>query len=169
MSLKTKRIVVPILIVLTIIGLYFVKNSKTSNAITEGLFTFEETKMIDYEMLKRQNLPILINYSSRSCAVCKELIPVLEELNKEYEGKAIIKFIDVRKYPAADDNVPVLLIPTQVFINADGTPFVPKKETADMNFIYNKDEDGNLVITTHQGEFSKQQFIDFLTEMGVSS
>ena len=58
------------------------------------------------------------------------MAPVLKNLNAEMHGKAFIKFDDVWKYYEAAANVPVQVIPTQVFFNADGTPFVPSDELA---------------------------------------
>ena len=58
------------------------------------------------------------------------MAPVLETLNEEMYGKAFIQFADVWQYADVASNVPVQVIPTQVLINADGTPFVPSEDLA---------------------------------------
>ena len=66
--------------------------------------------------------PQLLDFGSKSCIPCKMMAPILEELGREYEGVMDVRFIDVN----LTQNVPlarqhgVQLIPTQVFLSADG-------------------------------------------------
>jgi thioredoxin 1 len=55
------------------------------------------------------------------------MAPVLKTMNAQMQGKAIIKFVDVWKNGDAARDFPVQVIPTQVFINDDGTPYVPSE------------------------------------------
>ena len=86
-------------------------------------------------------------------------------------GKAFIKFVDVWEYAEAASNVPVQVIPTQVMVNADGTPFVPSDELAQkIEFIlYSSRETGEHVFTVHQGGLTEEQMRLILTEMGVEA
>ena len=52
-------------------------------------------------------------------------------MNAEMQGKAIVKFVDVWKHAEAADGFPIQVIPTQVLINADGTPYVPSEAMDD--------------------------------------
>lgn len=54
------------------------------------------------------------------------MAPVLQKLNKEMQGKAIVKFVDVWKNENAAADFPVDLIPTQFYFDKDGNPFVPR-------------------------------------------
>lgn len=92
-------------------------------------------------------------------------------MNEEMTGKAFIKFVDVWKYADAANNVPVQVIPTQVLVNADGTPFVPSDELAQtIEFIlYSSRETGEHVFTVHQGGMTEEQMRLILAEMGVEA
>jgi len=52
-------------------------------------------------------LPRLVDLGSDKCAQCKMMKPILDDLRTEYEGRMDVVFIDV--------------IPTQIFLAADGT------------------------------------------------
>lgn len=90
-------------------------------------------------------------------------------MNKEMENVAFIKFVDVWKYTEAANNVPVQVIPTQVIVNADGTPFVPSDElAAQIEFVqYMSKDTGEHVFTVHQGGLTEEQMRTILAEMGV--
>ena len=85
------------------------------------------------------------------------------------QGKAFIKFVDVWKYPDAAGNVPVQVIPTQILVNADGSPFVPSEElAAQIEFImYSSKDTGEHVFTVHQGGITEDQMRMILKEMGA--
>lgn len=97
------------------------------------------------------------------------MAPVLEKANKEFQGKAFIKFVNVWDYQDAASNVPVQVIPTQVLFNADGTPFVPSDELAkEIQFdMYSHKESGEHIFTVHQGGLTEEQMRAILKEMGV--
>ena len=69
----------------------------------------------------------MIDFGANSCIPCKEMAPILKTLNAEMQGKAIIKFVDVWKNTDAANDFPVQVIPTQVLIAADGTPYAPRR------------------------------------------
>ena len=112
---------------------------------------------------------MIVDYGADTCIPCKEMAPVLEKANEEFQGKAFIKFINVWDYPDAANNVPVQVIPTQVLFNADGTPFVPSEELAtQIEFLmYSHRETGEHVFTVHQGGLTEEQMRAILKEMGV--
>ena len=93
----------------------------------------------------------------------------LEKANKEFQGKAFIKFVNVWDYPDAANNVPVQVIPTQILFNADGTPFVPSDELSKkIQFdMYSHKNTGEHIFTVHQGGLTEEQMWAILKEMGV--
>ncbi len=93
-------------------------------------FSLATTGAIDFETMSSYGLPMIIDYGSDSCIPCKQMAPVLETMNKEMENVAFIKFVDVWKFTEVANSVPVQVIPTQVIVNADVTPFVPSDELA---------------------------------------
>jgi len=69
-----------------------------------------------------KKLPLLLDLGSRKCIPCKMMEPVLEELEKDYEGKLSVKFIDVWKKENAEAarKYGIRVIPTQIFFDARG-------------------------------------------------
>lgn len=168
------KIAVPVAIVLVIGVMWFVKNAgeqktETPNIVNGADFSLSITEAVDFEALSEYGIPAIIDYGADSCIPCKQMAPVLETLNKEMSGKAFIKFADVWQYPEAASNVPVQVIPTQVLINADGTPFVSSEDLAsEIQFdMYSHKETGEHVFTVHQGGLTEEQMRKILKEMGV--
>lgn len=79
-------------------------------------------------------LPKLVDLGSTTCIPCKELAPILDELKTELQGKVEIQFIDVTKDPKAADTYAINVIPTQIFLDAQGRElsrhegFIPKAD-----------------------------------------
>jgi len=69
---------------------------------------------------KQPALPKLVDVGAEKCIPCKMMIPVLDQLKKEYKGKLLVEFVDVWKTPAANTKYRVKMIPTQVFYDAKG-------------------------------------------------
>lgn len=55
-----------------------------------------------------------------TCKACKMMSPILQELQEEYKGRAIIKIIDIRYDPEPARVYNIRLIPTQIFFDATG-------------------------------------------------
>ncbi len=166
------KILVPCLILLVIGGIYLIKNPPAPKGKPQdAAFALVATEAIDFEALSEYGLPIIVDYGSDSCIPCQQMAPVLESVNEEMAGKAFIKFVDVWENAAAASNVPVQVIPTQVLVNADGTPFVPSGELAQtMEFIqYNSRETGEHIYTVHQGGLTEEQMRLILAEMGAGT
>jgi thioredoxin 1 len=49
-----------------------------------------------------------------------KMMPVLDELEKEYQGRLEVQFIDVFKYPKVAEEYGVQSIPVQIFYGASG-------------------------------------------------
>jgi thioredoxin 1 len=65
-------------------------------------------------------LPMLVDLGKGTCIPCKKMKPILEELAIEYQGRAVVKVIDLRDEPQAANQYKIRLIPTQIFYDADG-------------------------------------------------
>jgi len=168
------RIIVPVLILVALTVIWTVKTHPTPTAIDDHTTTENkedfllEATSVDLETLTSYDLPIIIDFGSDSCIPCKEMAPVLETMNAEMQGKAIIKFIDVWENTEAADGFPLQVIPTQIFINADGTPYVPGDDI-EMEFtMYSDDESGAHAFTVHQGGLTEDQMRAILADMGVT-
>jgi thioredoxin 1 len=65
-------------------------------------------------------LVTLVDLGADKCIPCKMMAPILEELKKEYHGKASIIFIDVWKNPDEARRFGIQGIPTQIFFDKEG-------------------------------------------------
>jgi thioredoxin 1 len=87
----------------------------------------------------------MIDLGATECIPCKMMAPIIEELKKEYAGKADIIFIDVWKNPDQAKKYGIRAIPTQIFYDANG------KE-----------------VHRNVGFMDKKRIVEVLTRLGVS-
>lgn len=62
----------------------------------------------------------MVDIGAKACIPCKMMMPVMEEVEKEYKGKAAIIFIDVWENRDQGAKFGLKLIPTQIFYDKDG-------------------------------------------------
>ena len=80
-----------------------------------------------------ERLPRLVDLGSKTCIPCKMMEPVLEELRREYDGRLLVEFIDVKADPEAGTEYGISIIPTQIWYDASGAEltrhegFIPKE------------------------------------------
>lgn len=180
---KLLKVIIPICLVLIVAGIWMFKNvnkgsepivalpenKSAENFVTpknEEDFLLEATS-IDLDVLKEYKLPIVIDFGADSCIPCKEMAPVLKTLNSQMQGKALIKFVDVWKNGEAAKDFPIQVIPTQVFINADGKPYVPSDDMQIKFNMYSHKDTGEHIFTVHQGGLTEDQMRAILADMGV--
>lgn len=161
-----------ILVIIILAGIWVLKNSQDESAQPmvgdNSDFSLFVTEKLDLEKLKSYGVPIIIDFGADSCIPCKEMAPVLKELNEELQGKVIIRFVDVWKYPDFADGYPISVIPTQIFIGADGKPFSPKDPDTMQMKLYSTKDTGEHVFTTHEGGMTKEDMLKVIDEMGVN-
>lgn len=163
----TGKIFVIAIIAVVIFGIWFFKNIDSNTAVEpEGDFALHLTQKIDMDRLKSHNLPIVIDFGSDSCIPCKEMAPVLAELNSELQGRAVIKFADVWKYKELAEGYPVRVIPTQILIGSDGKAYVPDGSEPVSLLTYGGKAD-NPDFTVHEGQLTKEQLFGLLKKMGL--
>lgn len=184
------KILVPVLIVVIVLGIYLFKNPPQEDTASQQAepspevstqqsepntpevdylsaeFDLDATNDFDLSELLSYGLPVIIDFGSDSCIPCQKMAPVLEELNEELRGKAIVKFVDVWENPDAAKNFPLSVIPTQFFFGSDGKPYVP--DSQDSGFImYEHQETGVHVFTAHEGGMEKDDLLAVLKGLGV--
>jgi len=86
----------------------------------------------------------MVDIGAKKCIPCKMMAPIMEELEKEYKGRASILFIDVWEHPNEAPKYGIRGIPTQIFYDKDG------KETF-----------------RHTGFFDKKSIVEQLVKLGV--
>ena len=62
----------------------------------------------------------MVDIGAKKCIPCKMMAPVLEELEREYQGKAAIIFIDVWVDASQGKRFGIRTIPTQIFYDREG-------------------------------------------------
>lgn len=181
MQMAKSKIFILVLVLCCIGGVWFWKSkvsaptrtSTRSVLLNEKLknadFSLHLTGPMDFARYAEYGLPMIVDYGATACVPCKEMAPVLEKLNAEMKGKAFIKFADVWKYRDATRNVPLQIIPTQFFVDAQGKPFVPSEALAkEIPFTtYQNRNTLEVWFTMHQGALTEEQMRKILKEMGV--
>ena len=74
----------------------------------------------EFNQAMKSGKPVLVDFGANSCMPCRQLRPILKEIEKEYTGKASILVIDVYKYQDLAREHRVQLIPTLIFFNKEG-------------------------------------------------
>jgi len=62
----------------------------------------------------------MVNLGAQNCVPCRMMAPILAELTEEYQGRAVIAYIDVDINPNQAQRFGVRIIPTQIFHDAQG-------------------------------------------------
>lgn len=68
------------------------------------------------EEVTNSSVPVMIDFFADWCGPCKMLMPIVEELAGEYEGKVNILKLDVDESQDLAQKYGVMSIPTLVFI-----------------------------------------------------
>jgi len=89
-------------------------------------------------------LPTLLELGSQGCMPCRYMAPIIDALEKELAGKVTVKFYDVNENPGIADKYQIQVIPTQIFLDAEG------KE-----------------LFRHVGVFEKEEILAKLKELGM--
>jgi thioredoxin 1 len=74
----------------------------------------------EFQQAMKNGKPVLVDFGANSCMPCRQIRPILKELEKEYTGKASILIIDVYKYQDLAREHRVQLIPTLIFFDKAG-------------------------------------------------
>jgi thioredoxin 1 len=82
--------------------------------------------------------PMLVDFGSNTCLPCRQIRPILKEIEKEYTGKAQILVLDVYKYQDLAKEYRVQLIPTLVFFDKGGKEFFRHVGAWDKDSILSK-------------------------------
>jgi len=86
----------------------------------------------------------MLDIGATECIPCKMMAPIMEELEKEYHGKAAIVFIDVWQHREQGPKYGIRAIPTQIFYDKEG------KE-----------------VYRHEGFMDKKSIVAMLEKLGV--
>lgn len=60
------------------------------------------------------------SFGAVNCVPCRMMVPIREELQREYEGRVAIVFIDLHRHYKLIDQYAIRVIPTLIFYDKDG-------------------------------------------------
>ncbi len=95
--------------------------------------------------IPRQGMVTMLDLGASRCIPCKLMAPIIKNIEKQYEAKAAIVFIDVWEHPAQARRFGIRAIPTQIFFDKNG------KE-----------------VYRHVGFMGEKDIVQQLKEMGVN-
>ncbi len=90
----------------------------TTETFKEKVFNFEQNKEWKFE----GDVPCVVDFYADWCGPCKMVAPVLEELQKEYEGKLNIYKVDTEDQRELSAMFGIQSIPSILFIPKEGQP-----------------------------------------------
>ena len=128
----------------------FDKATLVSLFILSTLFLLTNVAAVCAEPATPPEVPVkgmvtMVDLGAHSCIPCKMMVPIMENVDKKYKGKAAVIYIDVWKDQAPAKRFGVRAVPTQIFFDREGREFF-----------------------RHEGFMSEPEIDKVFNEMGVS-
>jgi thioredoxin 1 len=111
---------------------------------TLGSPAFGSDPANDFGKLPQKGVVTMIDLGAKACVPCKMMAPIMEKMEKRYEGKAAIVFIDVWQHRAQAQRFGIRAIPTQIFYDTEARE-----------------------VYRHVGFMSEKAIVDQLNQMGI--
>ena len=104
----------------------------------------EAAKRIDLKALQAKGVPVLLEFGRGWCIPCKYMKPILNDMAKAYQGKAIVTTVDMDANANLVRAFRIRLMPTQVFLTPNGKEFF-----------------------RNEGVFEREQIVQVFSRMGL--
>jgi thioredoxin 1 len=67
------------------------------------------------EVVLKSDMPVMVDFWAEWCGPCRMIAPFVEEISKEFEGKALVVKCDVDNSPGVSTKFGIRNIPTILF------------------------------------------------------
>jgi thioredoxin 1 len=67
-----------------------------------------------------QDKSVMLELGGQGCPACERMLPILDEVNKNYAEHFTVAYHDIWKDPAVGETYGISAIPTQIFFDKDG-------------------------------------------------
>jgi len=88
--------------------------------LSSRMSLWQDIEAREFNTLPVTGMVTMIDLGATACIPCKMMAPILKKLEKKYDGKAAIIFIDVWKDRSQAKRFKIRAIPTQIFFNKEG-------------------------------------------------
>ena len=139
--------------------------SEALTETTEGDFDLYNGDNIDVERYKEYKRPMMIVFGSESCIYCKQMQPDLVKLNEELNGKALVKYIDINKYPEFSAKWPIQATPAIILVDSEGKPYEPSEKYVNNVYKFKAQGSEDHALSMAYGKLEKQMMEEILGEM----
>lgn len=117
--------------VLLVFGLVVVAAFLVGHALTASA---AEPK-INLQALAAKRMPILLEFGRGWCIPCKYMKPILDDMGRTYNGKALVMTVDMDVNKDLVRDFRIRMMPTQVFLTPDGKEFFRNEGTLERDHI----------------------------------
>ncbi len=85
-----------------------------------GVTTYAAEKTSAVPEVPVKGMVTMVDIGAKACSPCKMMAPIMEKMEKVYQGKAAIIFIDVWQHQEQAPKFGISTIPTQIFYDVNG-------------------------------------------------
>jgi len=72
------------------------------------------------DQARKAGMPVFLDAGSDHCIPCKQMVPVLKELESKYDGRVKVMFVNVEEHKSYARGLGVVMIPTQILFDGHG-------------------------------------------------
>jgi thioredoxin-like negative regulator of GroEL len=108
--------------------------------------SFAADTKLDLQALAAKKMPALLEFGRGWCIPCKYMKPILEDMSRVYERKALVTTVDMDANKKLVKQFRIRMMPTQVFLTSDGKEFF-----------------------RHEGTLEREQIAEIFAKMGVAA
>lgn len=120
------------LLIFALLAMLWICSCQSGGASPDGESSYLAS--ISLEKMLGNGKPTLAEFGWRECIPCKEMRPLLEELDREYKGKVNIVIIEIPFHEDLAEKYGIRVMPVQILFDSNGKEiarnagFLPKNE-----------------------------------------